>query len=73
MQMTKLDRSPETYQKELKNRRKPITGTVARRVCLGCDRDFESKGISNRICPRCADNVRDFGQTYRVGWMKTWK
>lgn len=28
--------------------------TTTIRVCLRCDRKFHSKGISNRLCPRCA-------------------
>ena len=27
------------------------------RVCLNCDRTFQSYGIWNRVCPTCRDNV----------------
>ncbi len=25
-----------------------------RRTCLRCQREFESRGVGNRICPKCA-------------------
>lgn len=53
------------YQK--KRRRK--TGTL--RICLGCDREFISEGIHNRLCPHCHDTLdyregRDFERTIQT-------